>query len=507
VLISDVIEIRTSILNKFKVSERINSGLPCIVKLKKVITEKGDSLLMFDIVIKNGTIVEPKEEIQTVANIGVQDGVIAAVTREPIYGNTVIDARDKIVCPGFIDIHSHLSFSLYPAWLSAKQGITTCLSGNCGITPMMPIKEYLDKMESQGYPINFATLVGHSWELRKMVGLVDPYDTATPEQTTKMVELAEQALAEGAFGVSFGLEYSPGATPEEYLPLAEVAAKYDKLVPIHTRTDALDFAKGLREAITIMEKTGARVHISHLAYQYGVYPEVTEMALCMINNTVKKGMPLLCDSGMYEAFATYVQSAVFDEGWTERYGCQLRDLMICSGKYLGHRATKEIYDYVRTNEEATVGTAFVGVLPDLTLAIKQPYTMISTDAGLVDNPGEGHPQDAGTFPRVFRKLVREQRVLTMMEAVRKSTYMPAKQMGIYGSKGWIGTGADADIVIFDPLTISDNADYIGIGKPDAKPTGIEYVIVNGIVIVSEEKALEDRLPGKILRQPNKVWKL
>ncbi len=463
--------------------------------------------MLYDIVILNGTIVDPKTKLQTVGNIAVSNGKIKKVTRLPLEGKETIDAKGCIVCPGFIDIHSHLNYPLYPAWLSAKQGITTCLSGNCGLTPKLPIKEYLDEIEHQGYPINFATLVGHSWKLREMVGLEDPYAAASPEQIDRMVELAEQALEEGAFGVSFGLEYAPGATPEEYLPLAALAAKYDKLVPIHIRTDALDFAKGLREAIAIMEETGARVHISHLAYQFGVHPEVTEMALCMIRNAVEKGLSLMCDSGMYEAFATYVQSAVFDEGWHKRYGARLSDLMICSGKYVGQRCTPEIYDYIRTEETDTVGTAFVGVLPDLGLAIKQPYTMISTDAGLVDKAGEGHPQDAGTFPRVFQKLVREQGVLSMMEAVEKSTYMPARQMGIADRKGWIGKGADADIVVFDPRTIRDNADYIGIGRPDAAPDGIKCVVVNGVVIVEEGEAHEGRLPGKVLRQPNKVWEL
>lgn len=461
---------------------------------------------MYDLVIKGGTIIDPKKEIQTVGNIGIIGDKIIAITREDIAGKEIILADGKIVCPGFVDIHSHLHYPLYPAWLSAKQGITTCLSGNCGLTPKVPIKEYLDGIEKQGYPINFATLVGHSWKLREMAGLKDPYETASPEQVEKMLEIAEQALEDGAFGISLGLEYSPGADEAEILPLVALAAKYDKLVPIHIRTDALDFALGLREAIALMEKTGARIHISHLAYQFGVHPEVTQMALIMIENAIKKGMPLMCDSGMYEAFATFVQSAVFDEGWHKRYNCELDDLMISSGKYVGQRCTPEIYEYVRTKEDETVGTAFVGTLPDLGLAIKQPYTMISTDAGLVDQPGEGHPQDAGTFPAVFQKLVREQGVLSMMEAVKKSTLMPAKQMNL-DNKGWIGVGADADIVVFDAKRIADNANYVGIGKPDATPTGIENVIVNGTTIIDEGQPIEDRLPGKVLRQPNKLWSL
>ncbi|MBR0599276.1 amidohydrolase family protein [Sinanaerobacter chloroacetimidivorans] len=463
--------------------------------------------MLYDIVVNNGTIIEPKREVQTVGNIGIKDGKIAVVCREKLQGKEMIDARNKIVCPGFIDIHSHLNFPLYPVWLSAKQGITTCLSGNCGMTPEMPIKAYLESMEEKGYPINFATLVGHSWTLREMAGIRDPHAAASPSQIEEMTKIAERALEEGAFGISLGLEYAPGAAPEEYMPLAELASKFDKLVAIHIRTDALDFARGLKEAISISEQTGARVQISHLAYQFGVHPEVTQMALCMIDNAAKKNLPVLCDSGIYEAFATFVKSAVFDDGWHERYGCQISDLMISTGKYAGQRATPEMIEDIKKYEEETVGTAFVGVIPDLALAIKQPYTMISTDAGLSEKPGNGHPQDAGTFPRVFQRLVREQGALSVMEAVKKSSYMPAKQMGISDTKGWIGTGADADLVVLDIKKVKDNADYVGIGRPDASPSGIEYVIVNGVTIVSEEKAIEDRLPGKILRQKNKVWTL
>ena len=461
---------------------------------------------MYDLVINNGTIIDPKKEIQTVGNIGILDGKISVVSRETLSGRETINAGNLTVCPGFIDIHSHLSFSLYPAWNSVRQGITTCLSGNCGMSPHMPMKEYLDDMESAGYPLNFAALVGHSWTLREMAGLADAYQTASEKQIDEMAAVAEQALEEGAFGISFGLEYAPGSTMAEIIPLAKVAAKYDKLVPIHIRTDALNFAVGLREAIEIAEKTGARVQISHLAYQFGVYPEVTGMALQMIQNARAKGLSVMCDSGVYEAFATFVNSPVFDPGWTKRYNCTLSDLMISSGKYVGHRCTEEIYDYVRSKEEGVVGTAFVGVLPDLALALKQPYVMVSTDAGLSDAPGNGHPQDAGTYPRVFQKLVREQGALTLMEAVKKSTWMPAQQLKLY-DKGWIGSGADADLVIFNPRTIEDTADYIGLGSPDSKPVGIEHVIVNGVPVVAGGESLEGRLPGKILRQSNQLWKL
>lgn len=461
---------------------------------------------MYDLVILNGTLIEPKMQLQTKANIGINGGQIQIVSRGALQGKEIIDAADKSICPGFIDVHSHLHFPLYPAWCSARQGITTVLSGNCGISNHMPIGEFLNKMEKRGYPINYGTLVGHSWKLREMAGLTDPYMPADDAQIKKMVEIADQSLKEGAFGVSLGLEYSPGASMEEILPLARITAEYGKLMPIHTRTDALNFAIGLREAISIMELTGVHIHISHLAYQYSLYPDVADMALCMIDSARDRGLPITCDSGVYEAFATFVQSSVFDNGWEKRYNCKLSDLLISSGKYAGQKCTEEIYQYVREQEQETVGTAFVGIIPDMIRLLKRPYVMVSTDAGLIDEPGMGHPQDAGTYPKLLGKIVRENDQISLIEAIRKSTWLPAQLLGLE-SKGWIGEGADADLVIFDAGTIIDKADYIGKGRPDEPPVGIEYVIVNGQIIVEDGNAIVDCLPGQILRKNNKNWSL
>ena len=461
---------------------------------------------MYDLIIENGTLMDPRTELQTVGNIGIQKGQIKVINREKLHGKQVVDASGKIVCPGFIDIHSHVHLPLHGVWCAAKQGITTVLSGNCGVSNHMPIGKFLDTMEKDGYPINFATLVGHSWKLREMAGLTNPYKAADNGQIKKMVALAEQALDEGAFGVSLGLEYSPGASREEIMALARLTARYGKLMPIHTRTDALNFAVGLREAIEIMEETGVRMHISHLAYQYALYPEVASMALSMIDSARENGLQIYCDSGVYEAFATFIQSSVFEEGWEKRYHCQVSDMMISSGEYAGRRCTKEIYNEIRKKEKETVGTAFVGIIPDMIKLLKKPYVMVSTDGGLVDQPGMGHPQDAGTYPRLMGTFVREHGHLTMMEAIRKSTWLPAQQLGLE-KKGYLGTGADADLVIFNARTIADKAEYVGIGKPDEPPAGIDRVIVNGQQIVVDGVAQENCLPGKVLRKENMLWSM
>ncbi len=461
---------------------------------------------MYDLVIENGILMDPKTEMRTIGNIGIQNGQIKVINREKLQGHQTVDASDKIVCPGFIDIHSHLHFPLHSTWCSVRQGITTVLSGNCGVSNHMPIGGFLDALEQNGYPINFATLVGHSWKLRELVGLTDPYQAADSTQIKQMVKFAQQALEEGAFGISLGLEYAPGSSREEILALAKLTARYGKLMPVHTRTDALNFAVGLREVIEIMEQTGVRMHISHLAYQYALHPEVASMAISMIDSARADGLPLSCDSGVYEAFATFVQSSVFDEGWEKRYHCQLSDLMISSGKYAGYRCTKEIYESVRTSEKETVGTAFVGIIPDMIKLLKKPYVMVSTDAGLVDQPGMGHPQDAGTYPRLLGTYVRDHGHLTMMEAIKKSTWLPAQQLGL-PQKGYLATGADADLVVFDPNIIADKAEYVGIGKPDEPPAGIDRVIVNGQQVVIGGVAQEGCLPGKILRKENILWSM
>ncbi|MEL7655004.1 MAG: amidohydrolase family protein [Bacillota bacterium] len=461
---------------------------------------------MYDLVIENGILMDPKTELQTIGNIGIQKGQIKVISRERLRGKQVIDASGKIVCPGFIDIHSHLHYPLHGVWCAARQGITTVLSGNCGISNHMPMGKFLDTMEKNGYPINYATLVGHSWKLREMAGLSNPCQAADSRQIKKMVKLAEKALDEGAFGISLGLEYAPGASREEVLALARLTAKFGKLMPVHTRTDALNFAAGLREVIEIMEETGVKIHISHLAYQYALYPEVASMALSMVDSARANGLPLYCDSGVYEAFATFIQSSVFEEGWEKRYHCQLSDMIVSSGKYIGERCTKEIYDYIKKEEKETVGTAFVGIIPDMIKLLKKPYVMVSTDSGLADQPGMGHPQDAGTYPRLLGRFVREQGHLTMMEAIKKSTWLPAQQLGL-AKKGYLESGADADLVIFNPRTIKDKADYVGIGTPDAPPEGIDRVIVNGQQVVIEGVAQEDCLPGKILRKENVLWSM
>lgn len=456
----------------------------------------------YDYVIENGTVIDPKTEKRTIASVGIKDDKIGIITRVPLKAKNRIDASGCIVCPGFIDPHCHVDGYLYNGQCYAKMGVTTAITGNCGFGPY-PVKDFNDKIQREGFPINHGTLVGHSFDMRKMVGLEDPFKKAGQKEIDKMVAIAEEAMSQGALGVSLGLEYAPATTKEEIYALAKAAAKYDKVMPVHSRSDSWGSVKALREIVKIQEDTGVRVLVSHLTYQNGM--GMMKESLPIIEKAYEQGYEIAVDSGAYHAFATYIGSEVFCEGWIEKYDCIYEDVLVSSGPHIGKRLNEELYKELLRTDPKTLCTAFVGREYEVIEAMQQPYTMISTDGAVGSHqPGTGHPQDAGTYPKVFGKFVREMNAFSMMDAIKKCTWMPAKFFGLE-NKGWIGSGADADIVVFNPKTIKDYAEYSGIGIPDAEPEGINWVFVNGKPVIKDGKLDDQAMSGKIITQENKAW--
>lgn len=454
--------------------------------------------MKYDVVIKNGTIIDPKRKKSTVANLGMLNGKISAITREDIEGNTELDVRGKIVCPGIVDIHSHVEGDLDCAKLLAAMGVTTVYNGNCGMSSK-DTKEFYDKYGN--FLINQIQQIGHT-TLREQVGVVDRYKPSNDEEIEKIKIILEEAFNFGVSGLSFGLEYVPGSSLKEVLELAKVAAKYGKLVSIHTRSDCYGGLSTLREAIDITKKTGASVNISHLTYQFGM--GMATEALHMIDEALAEGLDISVDSGLYSGFATAIGSAVFDEGCIDKWGCDYSSLIAGTGKYRGQRLTKEMYEELRRDYPDDTGIGMVGEEYEVFEILEKPYVMVCTDAGtLYDNGIPGHPQDAGTYPKFFKTMVREQHRITLIDAISRCTYMPAKRLGL-NNKGFIGTGADADILIFDAKIIEDKADYPCFGATDARPEGIEYVFVNGVMTVKGKKVL-DVSAGKTIKSKCNLW--
>jgi N-acyl-D-amino-acid deacylase len=456
----------------------------------------------FDVVIRNGTLVDPQRKQITVGHIGIRDSKIAAITREDIVGQQQLDAKLAVVCPGFIDIHAHVDNGLIAAQGMARQGITTTVGGNCGMGPVN-LQEFFQPFANGGFPIHQLMFIGESFALRQKVGAIDPYKAATPQQIKEIVFLAEQALEQGAVGISLGLEYAPGTSFAEVTAVSQVAAKYGKLVSIHTRQDGWSGLGGLKEAIKITQVTGAAVQVSHLVYMLGM--GMMDETVRILDEAVNSGLDITADSGLYHAFSTFIGSAVFDDGCIEKWDCQYNDLLVCTGKYAGERCTRMRYEELRREYPDELVIAYIGKQADVYKALEPNYVMVSSDGGLgVGIPGTGHPQNVGTFPRFFQTMVREQQKLSLLAAVTRCTLLPAERLGLK-NKGRLQIGADADIVVFNCNDIADRADYMGAGQPDAPPVGIDYVIVAGQIVVNQGIIQDNAVPGKSIRIENRQW--
>jgi len=451
---------------------------------------------VFDIVIIGGLLIDPETRTRCIGNVGINDGKIAIITQEDIQGSQEFHVPGRVVCPGFIDMHGHVDLDEYCGELSLKQGITTTVGGNCGLSPL-DIHSFFAVQEEQGFIINQAELIGHSMSLREAVGAIDPLKPATAEQLSQMEYLVEKAFEEGACGLSLGLSYAPGTSNHEMINLSKIAARYGRIIAVDTRMITGIDMYSLVEVIDIARQTGARMQVSHLVYQYGT--GVMDEALAVIDRARADGIDIRFDSGMYTQWATHIGAVLFSEEYMELNGWKLEDILVITGKYNGQRLTMEIYCDLRANDPHAAVVVFTGIEEEIYMALDHPYAMPSTDTGSYA-PGEGHPQIAGSFPRYFRKMVVERYQLNLIEAVCKATLLPAQTLG-FNSKGRLQQGMDADIVVFDIHHINDKADF---GLPDASPEGIDYVFINGKVALDHGNII-DKSAGQAVRCTKPVY--
>jgi N-acyl-D-amino-acid deacylase len=428
---------------------------------------------MFDLAIVNGIIVDSCQRRCYKGNIYSKNGKIAAISPLRYDAAEVVDADGSYIAPGFIDIHTHTEGFPKTAEMLMRQGVTTVVNGNCGLG-QRDLGAFFERMRQEKFPLNQLQLCGAT-TLRERAGQTDAYSPMTEEQINASVKMLETDIEAGACGVSFGLEYVPGASYEEVKRLSQIAANRGKLVAVHTRSDCWQGLDALDEMINIAEETGASVQISHVVYQYGF--GMMRQALDKIADAVASGIDISCDSGMYTSFATSIGSAVFDGGCIEKWGCDYSDLTVN-----GERLTEEKFHALRRNKPKTACTALIGVAEEIPMAFELPYMMVSSDAGvgeaLSGDVNNGHPQDAATFPRFIRELVLERKQLTLPDAIARITLLPAERLGLR-SNGKLTNGADADLVVFDLAKIREKADFPHIGSPSEPPDGINAVIVGG----------------------------
>jgi N-acyl-D-amino-acid deacylase len=447
----------------------------------------------YDVAIMNGRVVDVVGDKITVQNIGIKDGKIAKITNGNLIAKRIIDAKGLLVSPGFIDFHSHIDGNEFSAICMVMQGGTTTLGGERELR-----SRNISRVE-EGFIINQGFFISQSFVLRHAVGIEDPKRPATREEIQAMVALARTFLENGAFGISFALELIPGTSFDELLAVAKVAKEFERPIIVHIRKDGEEGLKYFDEIISVAKLTGVSVQILQLMYMVGI-GGVMEAALEIIEDARAQGLDIMADSGVYHAYSACIGTGIFEPGWENEYkNTSIEDLVISSGIHVGEHCTKELFEVMRKDFPQTLVSVFVCDEEAIPVALVKDYVFVSTNAAEGPHyPGVGAPEASGTFPRLLGRYVREKKILSLMEAIKKITICPATRFGLKDI-GYIGEGANADLVIFDENTIIDQADFVNRGNPNEPPKGISYVLVNGHVVVEHGKLNKNKKPGRFIK--------
>lgn len=445
--------------------------------------------------IVNGFIPDFKEKKLVQKDIYIQDGKIAELGTVYRDADITIDAEQKIVSPGFIDIHMHeetLDLSgndpYYSAYYELMMGVTTCIAGNCGNNrqDLSGFKGYID---SHGSPVNYMSFIGHNY-LRNLVGVDDRYRASNNTEIENMNSVIRKERDNGIIGVSYGIEYSPGISSEEIIGITKGLETGEYLLSAHFREDGERSVESISELIQVHKETSIPMQISHIGScsAYGFMGESLEL----IANSRQDGCDITADCYPYDAFATYIGSAVFDDGCFYRWNKEYKDILLTEKPYQNTRCTKELFEKVRKEYPDMIAAAFVMNEYEVIEALKSPFVYVGSDS--LFKKDMGHPRGAGSFPKVISKYVREMKALDIIDALWKMTAGPAERLKL-DKKGSIDIGMDADLTVFDFDRIEDRADF---EKPTLPPDGIEYVILDGKIVVKNNKILNGR-EGKFIK--------
>jgi len=446
----------------------------------------------YDLVIANGRVMDPASGLDAVRHVGITGGKIATISATPLKGKRVIDAKSDVVAPGFIDLHEHgQNEEAYR--MMVRDGVTTALELELGVADVP--KFYADR--ASGQIVNYGASVGHI--PARMQVLRDPSTArfpagvggsgkATEAQIAQMEAILRKGLADGAVAVGLGSAYTPGASMDEIQRMFKVAAQGNASAHIHMRNGVA----GLDSTIAAAKVAGVKLHIVHVN---SVGNTALPTFLAHIKAARDRSQDVTTEAYPYGAGMTEIQSALFDD-WKTWPDVKFQQYQLVS---TGERLTRKTFEEARKNG----GTVIIHERSEAQTreAIVSPLTIIASD-GYIES-GRGHPRTSGTYAKVLGKYVREEKALSLMDALRKMTIMPAQRLEarvpMMTSKGRIKVGADADLTIFDPAAVIDKATYEDATIPSA---GIPFVIVNGQVVVDSGKVTAAR-PGRGVRAPGR----
>lgn len=446
------------------------------------------------------------------------DRIVQIGNFKPQPGEHVIDARGLVLAPGFIDIHNHSDRGISKdplAETQISQGITTAILGPDGDSPW-PIADWIVERRKNPAALNLAVMVGHA-TVRELVLGRDYQRTATVAEIARMTALVEQGMREGAIGLSSGLEYDIAsyAGTDEVIAMAKVAAKHGGFYMTHIRDEADKAFAALDEEIAIGE--GAQIAIEHSHIKLGtvgVWGQAPQY-IRVIEAARKRGVDFLADCYPYDAWHANIKVLVPDKKYEDAQSVAraLADVGGAGNVTITEFSPNRDYEQhtidalaksanitpvemfiriIRAGDAADTEAIVIGksmTEADIKAFYQRPWVMVASDGGI----GGKHPRGAGTFPRVLGLFVREKHWLSLPEAIRKMTSLPAQRLG-WKDRGMLREGAIADLVLFNPATVIDRSTF---AKPGEIATGIETVFVNGSIVWNDGKVTGKR-PGRVL---------
>jgi N-acyl-D-aspartate/D-glutamate deacylase len=464
----------------------------------------------YDLVIEGGRVLDPASGLDAVRNVGVASGKITKITTDALHGKKTIAAGGLVVAPGFIDLHQH-GQELASQRVKAFDGVTTALELEIGVPD---VAAFLHSKQGHSL-INYGSAASHLAARAEVFGspLVGSSENhagipeilpksgpatdqhATPEQIEAIKKKLRAELDAGALAIGMGIQYSPGATRQEVIAMFQFAA--ERHVPVYThmrsagRVEPGSSIEALSEVIGAAAISGASLHIVHInstCLRDGME------CLSMIAGARARGLDVTTEAYPYVPGMTSVNSALFNPGWQEKLGISYNELVLPG---TGEHLTKARFEELHNSTKTQSVLIYANTQEMVDQVIPHPLVMIASDGA------QGHPRNAGTFARVFAQYVREKKTVTLMDAVRKMTLMPAQVLEsstpAAHAKGRLQEGADADIVVFDSQTIADRSTY---EAPMAPSVGVRYLVVGGTVLIDGGEMLPEVFPGRALVGPN-----